>query len=140
MLYYFKTSLYIRIDDGKLLEKNIWEFVREMQVKKKASRLTKWFKCCSWHSRPSELLLSLAKYEWRPLTYHNTPPPLLHPKLTYRNHHSTTCHYGHILTMDDCSTHLELITLKSEPGMTEWDFRTSIYSGPTPPKGLRGRT
>lgn len=39
--------------------------------------------------------------------------------------------------MDDCPAHLELITVKSQPGMTEEDFRPSVHNGPTPPKVSR---
>lgn len=60
----------------------------------------------------------------------STPPYIL----TYRNHHPTTYHYGHILSMDDCPAHLELIIVKSQPGVTEWDFRPSVHNGPTAPK------
>lgn len=55
----------------------------------------------------------------------NAPYMLIH-----RNHHPTTHHYGHILSMDDCPAHLELIIVKSQSGMSEF---LSVHSEPTPP-------
>lgn len=58
--------------------------------------------------------------------YHASPP-------TYIPTYPTTYHYGHISSMADCSVHLELVMLQSQPGMIEKDSQRSVHSGLTPP-------
>lgn len=58
--------------------------------------------------------------------YHASPP-------TYVPTYPTTYHYGHIFSMADCSVHLELVMLQSQPGMTEKVSQRSVHNGLTPP-------
>lgn len=57
--------------------------------------------------------------------YHASPP-------TYVPTYPTTYHYGHIFSMADCSVHLELVTLQSQPGMIEKDSQRPVHNGLTP--------
>lgn len=57
--------------------------------------------------------------------YHASPP-------TYVPTYPTTYHYGHIFSMADCSVHLELVMLQSQPGMTEKVFPAVRAQWPDP--------
>lgn len=87
------------------------------------------------HTRLTELFLSQVKYEQSPFNKPcdglKAPPPSA--PFIHANIHPTTYHYSHIWSTRDCSTHLELIIVKSQPGMTEWDFRQCVHEAPTAP-------